>query len=85
MSRHHPVASGEHRSLGHASYSPTNSRRETCQTCITKDLIFKSVMFALAVIYTELISQSVWAAERSDKSTGSQYVPSAGSAGSQIK
>ena len=29
---------------------------------ITKDLIFKSIMFALAVIYIALVSQSVWAA-----------------------
>ena len=48
---------------------------------LTKDLIFKSVMFALAVIYIELISQSVWAAERGDKSIGSQDVPSAGFVG----
>ena len=30
---------------------------------ITRDPIFKSVMFALAVIYIALISQSVWAGE----------------------
>ena len=29
---------------------------------ITKDPIFKSIMFALAVIYIALLSQSVWAA-----------------------
>ncbi len=29
---------------------------------ISKDPIFKSIMFALAVIYIALVSQSVWAA-----------------------
>ena len=28
---------------------------------ITKDPVFKSIMFALAVIYIALVSQSVWA------------------------
>lgn len=41
---------------------------------ITRDPIFKSVMFALAVIYIALISQSVWAAKPGEEPAGSQDV-----------
>ena len=37
---------------------------------ITRDPIFKSIMFALAVIYLALVTQTVWAAKPVKISTG---------------
>jgi len=48
---------------------------------ITRDPIFKSVMFALAVVYIALISQSVWAAKPGEDPTGSQDVQFVGFTG----
>ena len=52
--------------------SPTKSKREKRHMNLTKDPIFKSIMFALLVSYIALISQSVWAVKPGEESTGPQ-------------
>ena len=48
---------------------------------ITRDPIFKSVIFALAVIYIALISQSIWAAKPGDELTASRDIQFVGFTG----
>jgi hypothetical protein len=48
---------------------------------ITRDPIFKSVMFALVMIYIALISQSIWAAKPVDEPTVSRDIQFVGYTG----